>query len=69
MAPAPDARQRGIRQAAIVICVTIVAWMGASWIGGQMGLPVRWAFLIDLLALGAFAYALILVYWAWRSGQ
>jgi hypothetical protein len=58
-----------IRLATIVIIVTMVVWMGASFIGGQIGLPPRFAFLADFAALGAFAFALITLYGVWRRRQ
>ncbi|WGI23395.1 DUF5337 domain-containing protein [Amylibacter sp. IMCC11727] len=67
--PAPDLASRQIRIASIVIIVTMVVWMGASFIGGQIGLPTRYAFLIDLAALAAFFWALVNLYQAWRKRQ
>lgn len=58
-----------IRAAALVIIVTMVAWMGASWLGGQIGLAARYAFLFDLAALAAFFWALVVLYQAWRIRQ
>lgn len=57
------------RGAAIVIVVTMVVWMLASFLGGQLGLPVALAFLIDFAALAAFAWALVQLYRAWRAGH
>lgn len=67
--PAPDLASAQIRIASIVIIVTMVVWMGASFIGGQIGLPTRYAFLIDLAALAAFFWALVNLYQAWRKRQ
>ncbi|MEM7441022.1 MAG: DUF5337 family protein [Pseudomonadota bacterium] len=69
MAPKDDARAGQIRLAAIVIMATMVIWMGASFLGGELGLPTRFAFLIDLAALAAFFWALVVLFFAWRSGQ
>ena len=49
------------RLAAIVIVVAMLAWMGVSFVGGKLGLPKRYAFLADLFALAAFAFALIVL--------
>lgn len=49
------------RLAAIVIVVAMLAWMGVSFVGGKLGLPERYAFLADLFALAAFAFALIVL--------
>lgn len=64
-----EARRKQTRIASIVILVTVVVWMGASWLGGQMGWPVRYAFLFDLAALAALFWALVNLYQVWRSGQ
>lgn len=63
-----ERRRRGqIRMAAIVMAVTMVLWMGASFLGGQLGLPVRFAFLIDLAAIAALVWALFVTYWVWKA--
>lgn len=63
-----EARRRGqIRTAAIVMAVTMVLWMGASFLGGRLGLPVRFAFLIDLAAIAALVWALFVTYWVWKA--
>ena len=70
MAPeTSDPAKAQIRIAAIVIMVTMLLWMGASWIGGQIGLETRYAFLFDLAALAAFFWALVNLYQAWRKRQ
>ena len=61
--------RRQARIAAIVICATVVLWLGASWIGGRIGLPIRWAFLFDLAAMAAFAWALFVLFQVWRGGR
>ena len=65
-APSTSHRQQ-VRLVAIVLAVTMVVWMGANWLGGQMGWQVRYAFLFDFMALGAFAWALIVSYRIWRT--
>lgn len=62
-----DQPRRQARQAAVVILVTMVAWMGVSFMGGRLGLPVRFAFLADLAALAAFAWAGIVLFGVWRG--
>ena len=71
MAPnkATDQTKAQARLAAIVILVAMVGWMGGSFIGGVLGLPPKYAFLIDFAALGAFAFALITLIGVWRSRQ
>jgi hypothetical protein len=63
-----ERRYRGqIRLAAIVMAVTMILWMGASFLGGQLGLPVRLAFLVDLAAIAALVWALTVTYWVWKA--
>lgn len=64
---AADPPSRQARIASIVILVTFVVWMGASWIGGKVGLPVRYAFLFDFAALAAFFWALVVLIGVWRK--
>lgn len=62
-----DPPNKQARIASIVILVTFVVWMGASWIGGRIGLPVRYAFLFDFAALAAFFWALVVLFGVWRK--
>ncbi len=57
------------RLASIVMLASVVVLMGGSWLGGLLGLPVRFAFLIDFIALGGFAFAMIVLFRVWRSRQ
>lgn len=66
-ADTPDPRKGQIRLVATVIIVTMVLWMGASVLGGRLGLEARYAFLIDLAALAAFGWALVVLFWTWRA--
>lgn len=64
-----DPRDRAqIRLAAGVIVVAMLLWMGASFLGGELGLPVRFAFLVDMLCLAALAWALWVLFNVWRKG-
>lgn len=56
-----------IRRPAAVIIVTMLAWFGATYLGGQYNWPIKWAFLVDFAALGAFLWALIVLFWGWRN--
>ena len=61
-------RGRGqIRAAAVVIITTMLLWMAASFLGGRLGLPVRYAFLFDLAALAAFIWAFVVLATVWRK--
>lgn len=62
-----DPPNKQARIASIVILVTFAGWMGASWIGGKIGLPVRFAFLFDFAALAAFFWALVVLVGVWRK--
>ena len=57
---------RQARVVAIVLVATMVIWMGAQFVGGQMGWPVRFVFLFDLAALAAFIWALIVTTRIWQ---
>lgn len=65
--PADDQRARQARLVAIVLAVTMVLWMGAQFLGGQIGLEARYAFLIDLAAIAGFVWALVVTYQIWRG--
>ena len=54
------------RLAAVVMAGTMLIWMGAQLLGGQLGLAPRWAFLFDFAALAAFFFALVVTYRVWR---
>jgi uncharacterized iron-regulated membrane protein len=54
---------RQIRVAAVVMAATMIAWVGAQFVGGQLGLPVRYAFLLDFAAIAALVWALVVTYW------
>ena len=60
---------RQARLAAIVIAVTMLLWLAAQFVGGRLGLPVRFVFLFDLAALAAFFWALVVAFQIWRARQ
>lgn len=55
------------RLASIVIAVSMLTWMGGSMLGGALGAPVRFAFLLDLACLGALFWALVVLLRVWRA--
>jgi hypothetical protein len=57
------------RRAALVIAGTGVLWILATLIGAQLGLSQRARALFDLMALGGFVYAFVLIYQLWRARQ
>lgn len=61
------ATARKARMVAVVIAATMVLWMGAQFLGGQLGWPTRFVFLFDLAALAAFFWALVVSYQIWRD--
>jgi len=69
VAPVIDPNRRKARVASIVILVTIVVWMGASFLGGLIGLPIRYAFLFDFAALAALFWALVVLFQVWKSDR
>jgi hypothetical protein len=60
---------RKARTVAIVIAVTMCLWMAAQFLGGRLGLPARYAFLIDFAALAGFFWSLVVTYQIWRLRQ
>ena len=64
-----DETKGQIRIAAGVIIVTMLVWMAGSWLGGQYGLEARFAILLDLGAMAAFFWALVVLFLAWRKRQ
>ena len=55
------------RVVGLVIAISMVVWILAQALGPYLGLPGRYAILIDLLALVAFLWALISGMLMWRS--
>ncbi len=67
MTPEEDRRlSRQARVVSIVIAVTMVLWLGAQWLGREIGLAGRYAILFDLAALAAFFWALVVIFRIWR---
>jgi hypothetical protein len=72
MTQRPDRDRQAARQArviAVVIAATMVLWMLAQWIGGEIGLEARYAFLFDFLALAGFMWAMIVTFQIWRKSR
>ena len=67
--PAELKRAAQARLVAIVLAATMVLWMGAQWLGGQMGWETRFVFLFDFAALAAFLWAMVVTYQIWRGRQ
>ncbi|MEL7149676.1 MAG: DUF5337 domain-containing protein [Pseudomonadota bacterium] len=55
------------RLISIVIAGTMILWMLAQWVGGELSLPSEYVFLFDLFALAGFLWALIVTRQLWRK--
>ncbi len=55
------------RQAALLIAGTAIFWVGASFVGGQLGLDNRTRALFDLIALAGFIWAFWMIFQIWRA--
>ena len=55
------------RAVGLVIATSMVIWILAQSLGPYLGLPGRYAILIDFLALVAFLWAIISGMLMWRS--
>ncbi len=68
--PDDDAHLAGqARLAAVVIAVAGVLWVGGNLLGRGLGWDIRYAFLLDLAALAAFVWALVVTWRVWRRRQ
>lgn len=65
--PADLRRARQARLVGIVLAATMVLWLGAQLLGGHLGMEARFAFLLDLAAIAAFVWALVVTYQIWRG--
>ncbi len=64
-----NAEQKQTKLASYVMIASVVLLMLGSWLGGLLGLPPRFAFLIDFMALAGFAFAMIVLFRVWRARQ
>ena len=55
------------RVVGLVIAITMLIWILAQSLGSYLGLPGRYALLIDFLAMVAFLWAIISGILMWRS--
>ena len=62
-----QATARQARRVAVVLAGTILLWMGAQVVGGEMGWPVKYTLLVDLAALAGFIWSLAVTYQIWRK--
>jgi hypothetical protein len=61
------ARAAQARLAAFVLAGTMIAWMAAQWLGGQLGWQARYVFLFDMMAMAAFVWTMAVTWRLWRS--
>ncbi|WP_281991891.1 DUF5337 domain-containing protein [Sulfitobacter geojensis] len=53
----------------LVIAITMVLWLIANLAGPQLGLPGRYALLIDFAALAALLWSMVLIWQMWQARQ
>ena len=70
MSSEQDQKQgRAGRVVSLVIAGAMILWLAAQWLGPQLGLPGRYALLIDFSAIGALVWALVVTLQLWRKRQ
>ena len=62
-----DALARKGRMVSIVIAAAMIIWIALQWVGPALGMPGRYAFLFDFLAIAALVWALIVTMQIWRQ--
>lgn len=67
--PEHKARAAQGRLAGLVIAFTGALWVVATWAGSHWDWPERSRALVDLAALGGFAFALVITWRIWRAGR
>jgi len=56
-------------QAAAVVAIAGVVWLLGQWLVARMGWNPSYAILLDLSALAAFFWALVVTWRIWRQGK
>ena len=59
-----DAAQ--MRLAGAVIAVAVIGWIVLQMVAKTYGWQSRWVLLIDLMAIGAFVWSLLVTWRIWR---
>ena len=67
-APKPDVSRKP-KRVALVIAGTMLLWLAGQQIGAEMGVPLKYSFLIDLLAMAGFIWAMVVTYQIWRDSR
>ncbi len=60
---------RKAKRVALVIAGTMLLWLGGQRIGAEMGVPLKYSFLIDLIAMAGFIWAMVVTYQIWRDSR
>ena len=64
--PDKESRRKG-QVTSLVIVISMLLWIAAQWVGPAVGLPGRFALLIDFAAIGALIWALVVTLQEWRA--
>lgn len=64
-----EALARKGRMVALVIAGSMLFWILAQWIGPELGMPGRFALLIDFAVLAALVWSMVVTYQIWRARQ
>jgi hypothetical protein len=62
-----QALMRQARMVALVIAGTGTLWVIGQWLGKKLGIAGEYAILLDLSALAAFFWALVVTFQIWRK--
>lgn len=62
----PNTQKQG-RVVALVIAGSMLFWLAAQVVGPMLGLPGRYALLIDLAVLAALIWSMVVIYQIWRA--
>lgn len=57
------------RLAALVIAGSMLLWIVAQALGPMLGMPGRFALLIDFAVLAALVWSMVVIYQIWRKRQ
>ncbi|MGX9353775.1 DUF5337 domain-containing protein [Roseobacteraceae bacterium S113] len=57
------------RVVALVIAGSMLIWIAAQALGPALGLPGRYALLVDFAVLAALVWAMVNIYQIWRKRQ
>jgi len=69
MSPQQDQTTKSAQKVALIMAVTGVFWIVATWLGPKFGLSNRTQAIFDLAALAGFGFALWQTYLIWRNRQ